>query len=968
MKETSQKATDILENALQEKNEELERINEKLKQEIAELRQTEKILRENETRFNRAQEMGKVGSWEWDLIQNKTKWSNNLYHIFGVKPEQFDPDAYEAFLNCIFTEDRQFVKESIDKSIADKTGFNIEYRIIRPDGTVRDIHALGEIICDETGKPFKVIGASQDITERKQAETRLKRSESIGKIGNWEYDIDKNRISWSDEVYELFERDPKSGPPTTEEEEKYYSVEDRNRLNKYVQQVIDSGNPVTDYEFPVKLKNDKIRYFMGSMFPGKDKKGRIVKLFGIFQDITNRKQAQLEIVRHLEFEKYISELASHLITLSANKINEEITKTLSWMANYFGVDRVTLLKYSVDKNELKTINLFRTDKIKPVLTINLDTLLPSILTTLKIGNPVSWSTTNGYNEITSPGFKKLDQLGAKSVVIIPVMVGEHLKYVFTIASLNDVQTWDKHLIPRIQLLGTLITSVLERKDEREKLKQNERSLADAQRLAHVGDWQTDLSNNEVLWSDELYNILGYEQSKIKASRMAFLDRVHPDDRPLLEESISSLRIDNHSFAIDHRIVLADGKIKYCHSMGKMRFDDENKPIFLHGIMQDITERKLTEDALRKSENNLSAAQRIAHLGSWERNILTDEVTWSDELYRIFGLDKQSFKVTFDSFLEFVHPEDRPLLKQAVGLALINSESIINLQFRIIRFDGIEKIVHGRGEVILDENDNPIFIIGTLHDITELKNIEAETKQLRNQLTHLSRVNTIGNMATAIAHEINQPLAAILSNSQAALRLMNVDPPDLGEVREALKDIVDADKRAGEVIRRIRTLVKKEEIPNEPYHINKAINEVIDLVQNETLIHNTSITTKLDPLIPELYGDHIQLQQVILNLIMNSLEAVKSQPINSRHIDIATSKKDNQSISVSISDSGPGVDKANIENIFDPFYTTKAKGMGMGLSVCHSIIENHGGRIFVENGANGGAEFTFQLPLRKDENK
>ncbi len=394
--------------------------------------------------------------------------------------------------------------------------------------------------------------------------------------------------------------------------------------------------------------------------------------------------------------------------------------------------------------------------------------------------------------------------------------------------------------------------------------------------------------------------------------------------------------------------------------------ETHEDLLVIAAIRDITQRQREKDILLESERSLAEAQRIAHLGSWEWDILTNKITWSDEIFRIFGLAQQHFEVTYYSFLDRIHPNDRGSVEEAVNRILADSETEYNIQHRIIRPDGTERIVQERGEVKLGEDGRPVLMIGTMHDLTEFKRIEAETLQLRDELAHLDRVGKIGAMASAIAHEINQPLAAILSNSQAALRLLNINPPDLNEVREALTDIADADKRAGEVIRRIRAMVKKEELHREPYNINTIINEVIELVQSEVVIQNVSIRTNLEPRVPILSGDNIQMQQVILNLIMNALEAVKNQPIDARHIVIATSIEDKKSVEVRVTDSGPGVDEDNIENIFDAFYTTKTQGMGLGLSVCYSIIENHGGRLWAENCSGGGAKFSFRLPLTKDD--
>ena len=384
------------------------------------------------------------------------------------------------------------------------------------------------------------------------------------------------------------------------------------------------------------------------------------------------------------------------------------------------------------------------------------------------------------------------------------------------------------------------------------------------------------------------------------------------------------------------------------------------------LREEIIERKQFEDELRKSESSLASAQRIAHLGNWEWNIPENKTFWSDEVFRIFGFAPQQFEVTYESFLDRIHPNDRSFVEEALNRVIADPETGYNIQHRIIRPDGTERIVHERGEVKLGEDGKPARMTGTMQDLTEFKNIEAESLRLRDEMAHLNRVVMIGNMTSAIAHEINQPLAAILSNSQAALRLLNIDPPDLDEVREAITDIAVADKRAGDVIRRIRTLVKKEKLHRENYNINTVISEVINLVQNEVVIQNASLRTNLEPRVPVLYGDSIQMEQVILNLIINALDAIKKQPIDARHVVIDTSVEDKEGVVVRVTDSGPGVDKDNIENIFDAFYTTKTQGMGLGLSVCHSIIENHGGRIWVENCSGGGAKFSFRLPFRMDD--
>jgi two-component system sensor kinase FixL len=225
---------------------------------------------------------------------------------------------------------------------------------------------------------------------------------------------------------------------------------------------------------------------------------------------------------------------------------------------------------------------------------------------------------------------------------------------------------------------------------------------------------------------------------------------------------------------------------------------------------------------------------------------------------------------------------------------------------------------------------------------------------------------MGTLTAAIAHEINQPLGAILSNAQAAIRFLNAEQSDIHHVREALDDIVSDDKRAAEVIRRLRNMLKKEDLKRETLELNNDIREIVDLLQSEMIINNASIKMDLDMELPAISGDRIQVQQVILNLLMNALEAVKDQPEKNREICLSTRFELPDKILISVSDSGPGIEAHEHENIFEAFYTTKNTGMGMGLPISKSIVEQHDGRIWVSKNPEGGAVFAISLPLRTQD--
>jgi PAS domain S-box-containing protein len=382
----------------------------------------------------------------------------------------------------------------------------------------------------------------------------------------------------------------------------------------------------------------------------------------------------------------------------------------------------------------------------------------------------------------------------------------------------------------------------------------------------------------------------------------------------------------------------------------------------------ITVRKKAEDELKKKDKLLEDAQRIAHLGSWDWNILKNKLVWSDEVYQNFGLVPQEFGATFEAFIERIHPNDREKVKEAIDKVLNDPTSIYNIVHRIIKPDGSERIVRERGNVTFDPKGKATQMIGTVQDVTEIRIMEAETQKLRMEISHMDRIGTMGVLSAGIGHELNQPLAAILSNAQAALRFLGNDQPDINEVKEALLDIVLDDKRAGEIVHGIRNIMSKSDRTIEEVDFNETVESVKILIKSELLARNITLSDNLQNDIPKIFGNRIQIQQVILNLLMNAMDAVATNDTASRKIMISTRLDKNGRVILNVSDSGDGIKSDQLETIFDSFYTTKAGGLGVGLSICRSITEEYGGRIWAENIPQGGAAFFLELPPgeRKDE--
>jgi PAS domain S-box-containing protein len=455
--------------------------------------------------------------------------------------------------------------------------------------------------------------------------------------------------------------------------------------------------------------------------------------------------------------------------------------------------------------------------------------------------------------------------------------------------------------------------------------------------------------------------LGYLVSELRAQSVLKVFFEADRDAVLKRVEICLANIgQTHSWEI--RKVRKDGSALWVRENAKAVRRQDNRLIVLIAC-EDITERKEAENALRQSGNYLAEAQRFSHTGSFDWRVVTGEIIWSDETFRIFGFDKAP-SVALDMVIQRIHPDDRAGAQQTIDRASSDGKDFDH-EYRLLMPDGSVKYVHAAAHAVTDASGR-IEFVGAVTDVTARRQAEEKLHEAQAELAHVTRVTALGELAASIAHEVNQPLAAVVANAAAAQRWLDRDTPDLLEARNALVSIVNDGNRAGEVIQRVRGLVSKTIDQKAPLDLNEVVNEVIALLHRELFSHRISLRTELAPALGLVLGDRIQLQQVILNLIINGIEAMQPVTDRPRELVIRTLHDDADQTLVRVTDRGVGLAAENANRVFDAFFTTKSAGMGMGLSICRSIVESHGGRLSAFRNGGPGATFQFTLPMHRED--
>jgi PAS domain S-box-containing protein len=880
-------------------------------------------LQESKAKLEEAQRITHVGYWEWDLLTNLVNWSDETYRIYGLQPQE-GPMDLATVREKIDSEDWQ---RGMEEALDGGSRFNAECRVFRPTGEVRIAHFQGDVKRDASGRPNKLFGSVQDITDRKRAEealtlmsldvqeskTRLEEAQRIAHVGHWVWDLGNDGLTWSDETYRIFGLRPQERPMDLEAFQEMIHPEDREFLLRAKQDARGGERPDIEYRIVRPSGEVRIVHSQGNVM--RDVSGQPRQRFGTVQDITDRKRAE-ETLRRSQF--YLSE-------------GQRLAQMGSWAFNPSGF-------FEHWSQELFEIYGLDPNKGAPTLEQYLAIVHPQdrdfMANTIKRMHAERSGCDVKKRIVRPDGVQRYIRC-----VGIPVVEGEVLK----------------------GFLGTAM-DVTEQELLTQELERRQAYLVEAQKLTHTGSWAWNVSTDKIFWSEEIFRVYEFDPVKVKPAWPLILDRVHPDDRASLEQRkrMESTQTKWAESEGDFRIVVPSGKIKHLHSIAHPIMDDSGQIREVIGTVMDVTERKRVEDSLRRSENHLAEAQRLTHTGSWDWRLADRKtVHLSEEWYRIYGFDPAEGAPTWEEYLERVHPEDRLKWKGIVERAIVEKADY-DQEFRILLPNGMVKWIQTVGHPILSDGGDLEQFVGSSTDITERKSAEQEREKLRQleaDLAHIDRVSTLGEMAASLAHEIKQPIAAAITSANSCVEWLAHEPPNLDRARAAAARIDKYGNRAAEIIDRIRSFYKKSPPQRELVDVNGMIQEMLTLLNGEACRLSVAMSADLSAELPKIMVDRVQLQQVFMNLMLNAIEAMES---SGGELTVKSKQQDGQ-LQFSVSDTGVGLPMEKMDQIFSAFFTTKPQGSGMGLAISRSIVESHGGQLWASANSGGGATFHFTLP-------
>jgi PAS domain S-box-containing protein len=728
---------------------------------------------------------------------------------------------------------------------------------------------------------------------------------------------------FSDEMCRIYGIHPQAEPIDMASIWGMIHPEDRESVMQKTQEHICTGEP-HEVEHRIVRPDGEVRTLTGIGTIRKDASGRAYEYFGTGQDITERKRAEEE-----------RQVLSH-----------DLQESKAWLEEAQRVAHVGYWVWDLDKN-----CVIYSDE-----TYRIYGMIPRVgpMDLARVAEATHPDDRERMFQVADEAIRSGTRADIEHRIVRPD--GE-IRFIHALGDLKKDTSGRPY-----QMFGTT-QDITERKHAEQALQRSQFYLSEGERLAHIGSWaSTDLGvrwtdDLGIYWSDEVYKIFGLDPNDGPPTFEQYVALIHPGDRAFVSTTLRSIHEHRTGCDFTKRIVRPDGELRYVRCVG-IPFVEESVFKGFHGTTMDVTEHELLTQALRRDQTYLAEAQRLTHAGSWASNLVKRQVYHSsDENNRLYGFDVSEISNPFD--LHYSAILDEPALTAKLENA-IRAGADFDVEYRIRRADGAIRILRGIG------HHNPAHefgeYFGITMDITDQKHAETEREKLRQleaDLAHTNRVNMMGELAAALAHEIKQPVAASITSANALTRWLAHDPPDLARARAAATRIEEDANRAADVINSLQSFYKRgTPIERQIVDVKSTVREMAVLLGIEADRQFVVIKTEIGEDTPKLLVDRVQLQQVFMNLMLNAIEAMKGV---GGTLTISSTMSPDGCLMVSISDTGVGLPPDLAEQIFDPFHSTKPQGTGMGLTITRSIVESYGGRVWATNNQGRGATFCFTLP-------
>src|ERR1700730_14832713 len=764
----------------------------------------------------------------------------------------------------VHPDDREALYREVDAEVAARVHPIHEHRIVRPSGEVRTVRSItsklgsalpADVENGSSGKPHRLFGTVQDITELKHSEEArhslakdlqesrswLEEAQRVAHLGYWVWDLETNRVIWSEETFRIFGLAPQGGSLDIAIIGEMFHPDDREAVCRTAEEAIRSGTRA-DCEHRLIRPDGEVRIVHSLGDLKKTSEGR-TQIFGTTQDITDRKRVEEErqtlsgALQQSNARLEEAQRVAHIGHYEFNPVENQVT----WSAELCRIWGLPLVKGPIE------------------MALVFEMIHPEDRE----------YAARAVEEIIRSG----THLKAEHRIVRPD--GE-VRFVQVLGTVKRDASGLAY-----ELFGTS-QDITDRKLAEQALRQTQFYLSEGERLAHMGSWASrDLGirwsdDLDIYWSDEVYNIFGFDPKNGTPKLQQFFSAIHPQDRTRLSEAIKTMHEQRCKCDVTTRVVRPDGEIRFVRCVGFPVVEDGVFQGF-HGTTMDVTEQELLTRELRRQQAYLNQAQSLAHIGSWATNLATGQIHHiSDETLRVHGFDPHEGPVSLERFFNTLHPEDEPAVRARLENAVRTGTDYDIREFRICRPDGVIRFRRTIGHH--DPSQEIGEYIGITADITERKRSEEEHERLRQleaDLAHINRVNMMGELAAALAHEIKQPIAASITSASACLRWLAHDPPDLERARAAAARIEQEGKRAADIINSLRSFYKTGiSAERQPVDVKGTIQEITALLGTEAARHAVTIRTESEAGMPLILADRVQLQQVLMNLMLNAIEAMK----------------------------------------------------------------------------------------------